>query len=148
MAFWRRIGRFGHTSYNYKCEKVFWGKWGVLNEGLRGCTLVNIQQPVNEATMRHPTSSWTISAGKNSAVQMFTSKVSCRWILGFLPEVGKDVTGQMTTRAPTLRCQTQRMALREPEGMRKGRENLRDKEMIRPREWHCQSELMEKWYLN
>lgn len=71
--------------------------------------------------MRHPTSSWTVSAGKNSAVQMTMSKVSCRWILGFLPEVGKDVT------EPILKCQTQRMALREPESMHKGRENLRDK---------------------
>lgn len=45
-----------------------------------------------------------------------------------------DVTGQMTTKAPTLRCQTQRMALREPRGMHKVGENsisLKEQEMIR-----------------
>lgn len=61
MAFWRNIGRFGHTSCNYKREKVFWGKW-FFNEGLAACTWVNIRQPAHEVTMKYPTSSRALQA--------------------------------------------------------------------------------------
>lgn len=61
MAFWRNIGRFGHTSCNYKREKVFWGKW-FFNEGLAVCTWVNTRQPAHGVTTKYPTSSRALQA--------------------------------------------------------------------------------------
>lgn len=145
MAFWRKIGRFGHTSYNYKREKVFWGKCFLMKAPQY---LVNTQQPAlklqwgSHCQLNMRKILMSRHSCQVSFMQMDTGILACS-------TNGCDRTNDnksTNTQESNIKNGFKRASgyAQMGRGLNFSQGTRGDKEMIRSRELYCQSELMEQ----
>lgn len=151
MAFWRKIGRFGHTSYNYKREKVFWGKCFLM----KAPHLVNTQQPA----LRLPWGSHCQLSYISSLRKILLSRRSCQvsfmqMATGILASSRNGCDRTNDNKSTNTQVSNIKNGFKGASGYaQRGREvnfsqeTRSDKEMIRSRELHCQSESMEQKFM-
>lgn len=149
MAFWRKIGRFGHTSYNYKREKVFWEKCFLMKAPQY---LVNTQQPA----LRLPWGSHCQLSYTSSLRKILLSRRSCQVSFmqmdtGILACSRNGCDRTNDNKSTNTQVSNTKNGFKGASGYAQSGRELNfsqgtrdDKEMIRPRELHCQSELIEQ----